>query len=154
MDNANLTRNNSCTLLLRVRYQECDAQGIVFNARYGDYADIADTEYFRHLVGDFREFNANGFDKRVISYQINWTSPAFFDDVLHLQCRTVNVGNTSYTVQIECSREQDDALQVVADIKITYVLISVESAKKTSIPSTLREGFLSRFNAKIDQTGR
>ena len=28
-------------LRLRVRYNECDAQGIVFNARWVDYVDIA-----------------------------------------------------------------------------------------------------------------
>ncbi|NJM50545.1 MAG: hypothetical protein HC843_06370 [Sphingomonadales bacterium] len=33
----------------RVRWAETDAQGIVFNARYLDYADIAITEYWRAL---------------------------------------------------------------------------------------------------------
>ena len=26
----------------RVRYQDCDAQHVVFNARYGDYVDLAE----------------------------------------------------------------------------------------------------------------
>ena len=32
---------------LRVRYQECDAQHVVFNARYGDYVDLACFEFLR-----------------------------------------------------------------------------------------------------------
>jgi acyl-CoA thioester hydrolase len=32
---------------LRVRYQECDPQHVVFNARYGDYADLACFELMR-----------------------------------------------------------------------------------------------------------
>ena len=32
---------------LRVRYQECDAQKVVFNARYGDYIDLACIEFLR-----------------------------------------------------------------------------------------------------------
>ena len=32
---------------LRVRYQECDAQHVVFNARYGDYIDLACFEFMR-----------------------------------------------------------------------------------------------------------
>jgi hypothetical protein len=32
---------------LRVRYQECDAQHVVFNARYGDYIDLACFEFLR-----------------------------------------------------------------------------------------------------------
>jgi acyl-CoA thioester hydrolase len=32
---------------LRVRYSECDAQKIVFNARYGEYVDLAVSEFMR-----------------------------------------------------------------------------------------------------------
>ena len=38
----------------RVRYGECDAQQIVFNARWADYVDIAATEYTRALFGAAR----------------------------------------------------------------------------------------------------
>ncbi len=31
------TLSENFTLLLRVRYGECDAQQVVFNARYADY---------------------------------------------------------------------------------------------------------------------
>ena len=36
---------------LRVRYHECDPQGIVFNANYLAYADIAITELYRDAFG-------------------------------------------------------------------------------------------------------
>ena len=38
----------------RVRYGECDAQQIVFNARWADYVDLATTEYTRVLFGSVR----------------------------------------------------------------------------------------------------
>ena len=38
----------------RVRYGECDAQGVVFNARYGDFVDISVNEYIRTLFGDYQ----------------------------------------------------------------------------------------------------
>ena len=34
---------------LRVRWMECDAQGIVFNGAYLGYLEIAQAEYFRNL---------------------------------------------------------------------------------------------------------
>ncbi len=34
---------------VRVRWMECDAQGIVFNGAYMGYLEIAQAEYFRHL---------------------------------------------------------------------------------------------------------
>jgi acyl-CoA thioester hydrolase len=46
---------------LRVRYSECDSQKVVFNARYGEYVDLAVTEYVRaaglNLGGMFSEFD-------------------------------------------------------------------------------------------------
>ena len=45
------TLSEHFNFLLRVRYGECDAQQVVFNARYADYIDIAMTEYFREVVG-------------------------------------------------------------------------------------------------------
>ena len=47
---------------LRVRYGECDAQGVVFNARYGDYVDIAVNEYIRTLFGDYQRLLEMGYD--------------------------------------------------------------------------------------------
>ena len=34
---------------LRVRYGECDAQKVVFNARYADYLDLATLEFIRAI---------------------------------------------------------------------------------------------------------
>ena len=38
---------------LRVRYHECDPQGVVFNANYLAYFDIALTELWRDAVGGY-----------------------------------------------------------------------------------------------------
>ena len=73
---------NPFTLLLRVRYGECDAQQVVFNARYADYIDIAMTEYFRSAVGGFQALLDKGLDSQVVSLHIDWYSSAKFDDVL------------------------------------------------------------------------
>jgi YbgC/YbaW family acyl-CoA thioester hydrolase len=43
---------------LRVRYGECDPQGIVFNANYLLYFDVAFTELWRAAVGPWQEMVA------------------------------------------------------------------------------------------------
>ena len=40
---------------LRVRYAECDPQGIVFNSRYLEYFDVALTELWREALGSYDE---------------------------------------------------------------------------------------------------
>lgn len=149
-----LTEQNSLTLYLRVRYSECDAQGIVFNARYADFADLADTEYFRALVGDFHTFVKSGFDKQVVHYECQWHGPAYFDDVLKLTANTIRVGNTSYTVKVECERVVEGELIKAATMTMTYVVVSVLEYKKAQIPEHLRLSFQKSFDKTVNQSGQ
>ena len=40
---------------IRVRYSECDAQGVVFNANYYAYFDLLLTELWREAIGPLRD---------------------------------------------------------------------------------------------------
>ncbi|QDL53248.1 acyl-CoA thioesterase [Rhodoferax aquaticus] len=124
------------TFLTRVRYGECDAQLVVFNARYGDYADLAATEYFRAIFGGIQALLARNLDTQVVHYQIDWTSPARFDDVLGVRVQTERVGTTSFTLNMAFFIAGTQAL--VATAALTYVLVSTPAFTKTSIPDDLR----------------
>ena len=80
---------------IRVRYGECDAQGIVFNARWGDYVDIGATEYLRALFGSGP---GNELDMRLVKQTTEWRSPARYDDLVDIHVRTVKIGTTSFTL--------------------------------------------------------
>src|SRR6516225_7155313 len=82
---------------LRVRYGECDAQKVVFNARYGDYVDLAATEYLRAL--GFGEALIDGtLDYQLVKQTIEWKLSARFDQVLELSVYAKHLGNTSFTL--------------------------------------------------------
>ncbi|MCE9499278.1 MAG: acyl-CoA thioesterase [Leptospira sp.] len=73
---------------LRVRYSEADSQGIVFNANYLIYFDIAVTEYFRGMGIAYSEFvNRHSMDFHVIRSVIDYKTPARFDDELRIFIR-------------------------------------------------------------------
>jgi acyl-CoA thioester hydrolase len=91
--------------LLRVRYGECDAQGIVFNARWGDYVDIAVTEYTRSLFGSI----APSMEWRLVKQTLEWRASARFDDVLECRVSTLRVGTTSFTFTTQFRRFADAA---------------------------------------------
>ena len=55
----------------RVRYGECDAQKVVFNARYGDYTDISITEYFR-AIGYEQEMVSAELDFQLVKQTTQW----------------------------------------------------------------------------------
>lgn len=136
-----LTIKNQFTLLLRVRYGECDAQQVVFNARYADYIDIALTEYFRVAVGGFQTLLDKDLDNQVVSLHIDWHSSAKFDDVLAIEVSLKKVGNTSYTFDIVIS--DFSSKRLIAKSTTTYVMVDTQTYQKTPIPDWLREKLLS-----------
>lgn len=124
------------THLLRVRYSECDAQQVVFNAKYAEYADIAATEFTRAIWGNYGEMLASGFDNQVVSLTIDWKAPAEFDDVLAIRVQVSHVGTTSYSLVMDFIMHETG--QSIAQAKVTYVFVDTKSYSKTPVPQTMR----------------
>jgi acyl-CoA thioester hydrolase len=122
-------------LLLRVRYNECDLQGIVFNARWGDYADIASGEYMRALFGSV-DPAVTGADWRLVKQTTEWRAPARYDDVLDIRVHTLRVGTTSFVLATEYRRHADGAL--LAGTETTCVMVD-PAGQKRAIAGAMRE---------------
>jgi acyl-CoA thioester hydrolase len=111
---------------LRVRYGECDAQQVVFNARYGDYADAAVIEYQRAVWG--ATTGPGAVDMKLMRQVKEWKAPARFDDVLEVLVTTAAIGTTSFTIRCEFRRWRDAAL--LATCETVYVAIGADGAKR------------------------
>lgn len=101
-------------LLLRVRYQDCDQQKIVFNARWGEYVDLSTAEYTRALFGSVNPA-ITGLDWMLVRQTIEWKAPGRYDDVLEARVRTVRVGTTSFTLATEFRRWREEPVLVTAE---------------------------------------
>ena len=68
------------TYLFRVRYAECDPQGVVFNGRYVEYTDVAFTEFVRTALGGYQELyrrmDVFGDCKEDVAAELGLTIPA------------------------------------------------------------------------------
>lgn len=122
-------------LLLRVRYSECDAQGIVFNARWGEYIDVASSEYTRVLLGSV-DPAVTGADWRLVKQTTQWRAPGHFDDVIDLRVSTARIGTTSFQLATEARRHRDGL--VLLECETVYVIVDVASGTKRPIPDPLR----------------
>lgn len=120
---------------LRVRYGECDAQKVVFNARYGDYVDIATTEFLRALGYGDALFSGE-LDFQLVKQTIAWKAPARFDQVLEISLRARHLGTTSFTLAADFRVAGEDA--VIAAAETVYVLVTPHTLTKTPIPPGLR----------------
>ena len=138
--NTDVTSLPPFELLLRVRYSECDAQEVVFNARYADYADLAATEFMREVIGGYQAMIGQGLDNQVVNLQISWQNSAKFDDVLCLSVDTTHVGNTSFTMQITMSDWLSK--RAIATAEIVYVMLSSASFTKIPVPQQIKEQLL------------
>lgn len=118
--------------LFRVRYHECDAQRIVFNARWGEYVDVAAGEYLRALFGTIEP----GIEYRLVRQVTEWKAPARFDDVIAASVRTVAVGTTSFTLTTEMRRHGDGAL--LATVGTVYVVVDPDADQKLPVPDAHR----------------
>src|SRR6476661_5371703 len=92
---------------LRVRYGECDPQGIVFNANYLLYFDVAFTELWRAAVGKWTDMVERGVDAVVAEANVKFRAPARYDDVIRLEARIARLGTTSITNEIDVVRNGD-----------------------------------------------
>lgn len=142
----------SFDVLIRVRYAECDAQHVVFNSRYAEYADLAATEFMRSLVGGYTELVKQGFDNQLVNMNISWQSPAKFDDVIKMTVSVSNVGNTSFSLNIILKEHFSE--RPIASIDIVYVMVDAKLFTKIPVPSSLKDKLMSDpSNQTIDLAG-
>lgn len=120
---------------LRVRYDECDAQKVVFNARYGVYTDLAVGEFFRAL-GFGEQMVSGELDYQLVKQTTEWKAPARYDDVLEATVRVVKIGNTSLTLAVDFRVAGRDAL--IATVETVYVMVEAHTLAKKPIPPGLR----------------
>ncbi|MDB5969043.1 MAG: acyl-CoA thioesterase [Hydrocarboniphaga sp.] len=121
---------------LRVRYGECDAQKVVFNARYGDYVDLASSEFINAL-GYASQTVSGAMDWQLVRQTIEWEAPARFGDVLEISVSTARLGTTSFTLGFDfrvVGREE-----VTARCETVYVLVNSSSLSKRELPAKFRE---------------
>jgi acyl-CoA thioester hydrolase len=121
---------------LRVRYQECDPQHVVFNARYGDYADLACFAFLRAALPRPSDAFDGTFELQTVRQVIEWTGPARFDDVLEISIRASQIGTTSLTLSCELRRAGQPA--VLSTIDTVYVHVDAKTFQKRAIEPHMR----------------
>ena len=120
---------------LRVRYAECDAQKVVFNARYGGFVDLGFTEFLRAL--GYGEALADGsIDFQLVRQTIEWKASARYDQVIELSPLLLHLGNTSFTLRTEFRIAGEQ--RVFATAETVYVHVDAATLGKWPLPAPFR----------------
>jgi acyl-CoA thioester hydrolase len=121
---------------LRVRYAECDPQGVVFNAHYLAYLDASMTELWRAAFGGYNVMLERGVDMVVVQSELRFHRPARFDELLALDVTVTRMGNTSISTAHRIRHDDD----LVAEGVLHHVIVNRQTLAKTAIPDWIRDG--------------
>jgi acyl-CoA thioester hydrolase len=120
----------------RVRYHECDAQGIVFNANWFTFFDVALTEWFRAAFGSYSALmEEHGVDVVLAETTARFKGSARFDDELAISAAAERLGETSMVAVFTARRDGE----LLVEGRTVYVFVGTEDLAKRPIPDAVRE---------------
>ncbi|MBV9818043.1 MAG: acyl-CoA thioesterase [Solirubrobacterales bacterium] len=122
---------------MRVRYSECDAQGVVFNANYLAYVDHTLTEMWRAAFGGYQVMLDRGADIVVAEARVRYLAAARFDEVVAIETLITHMGTTSLRMAFAFRRDPDGAPLCHVDMR--YVFVEAASSTKLAIPAWARD---------------
>lgn len=120
----------------RVRYAECDSQGVVFNAHYVSYFDHTVTELWRQALGSYSAMLETGTDMVVAEVRVRYYGPAVFDDEIEVAAQIVRMGTTAITTRFTVRRVDEEA--VLTEGEIRHVFVDLGTQAKKAIPEDIR----------------
>ena len=122
---------------LRVRYAECDPQGVLFNANYLAYVDHTITELWRAAYGGYQVMLDRGLDIVVAEVRMHFLGSARFDEEVCVEATVTHLGTTSVVSAHRLRRRGGDLL---LDAEIRHVWIDRATGTKTPMPDWARAG--------------
>lgn len=114
---------------LRVRWAECDPQGIVFNVNYFLYFDVAMTEYMRALGYE----GAASPEFFTVRAEADYRAPARFDETVEIGVRCIRLGRASMALELAIFRAET----LLTEGRMTYVHAERGGSSSVPLPESL-----------------
>lgn len=121
---------------LRVRFGECDPQGIVFNAHYVAWFDVALTELWREAICSWSAMVERGVDAVLAQLEVTFHAPARADELVRLNVSVEALGRTSLRTIVDVLR----ADELLARGRLRHVFVDAQTWQKTPMPDWIRDG--------------
>lgn len=121
---------------LRVRYAETDRMGYVYYGNYATYFEVARVEALRELGMSYRELEDSGIMLPVLSYNIKYFKPAFYDEELTIRTVITEMPAARIHFTFETFNQKNEQINSAG---ATLVFVNV----KTGRPCQAPESFLS-----------
>ncbi len=122
---------------IRARWGECDPQGLVFNARYLDYFEIVQAEYFRELgIEIYSAETWKTFAYVVRNAEMEFLLPVQVDAEIDLCMSVASMGRSS--MQVLMAVKHADSGNTAFTAKLLLVNFDDETMASREIPDWVR----------------
>lgn len=92
---------------IRVRYAETDQMGYVYYGNYAVYFEVGRVEALRKLGFSYKKIEEDGIMLPVISFNIKYIKPAFYDELLTLKTFIKEIPQTKIKFEYESYNEKN-----------------------------------------------
>ena len=135
-------RNSTFNWPVRIYYEDTDAGGVVYHSNYLNFMERARTEWLRALGFEQPQVKVDmGVVIVMHSMQVEFKSPAYFNDMLDIHSRLTKVGHGSFEMEQKIMREH--TLLIKAQVKLAFV--NAETFKPLGIPAAIKTVMLSKL---------
>ncbi len=119
---------------LRARYSETDAQGVVHNAVYLVWFEIARIAYLDQYPGGYRQLIEEGIEAMTVETHVRYRAGVRFDDRLRIWARTSGLRGARFRFEYVIERDGE----VVADGWTAHACVDAKTFRPTRMPAALR----------------
>jgi acyl-CoA thioester hydrolase len=124
---------------LKVRFSETDAQGVVHNAVYLVWFEIARVAYLGQFRGGYKGLvEQEGVDATTTEAYVRYLDGTRFDDDLRIHVRARDVRGARFRFEYVVERVNEPAA-IVADGWTAHACVSAETLRPTRMPAWLAE---------------
>jgi acyl-CoA thioester hydrolase len=123
---------------VRVRFAETDAQGIVHNAVYLVWFEIARVDYLGRFRDGYPGLRADGVEALTTETHVRYLAPARFDDRLAIGVRCGDLRGARFRFDYAVRRDGEP----VADGWTQHACVDAATHRPTRLPGWLAEEIL------------
>ncbi len=125
--------------LVRVGFGDTDLMGIVHHGKYACFFEMSRIEYMRRRGIDYARWASSGVHLAVIDLSIRYLRPAFFDELLLVECSLGATSGATVSFGYRLSRRVDQRLLVEG---ATVLACIGDNQKPRRLPTDLRRRLL------------
>lgn len=121
---------------VRVYYEDTDSGGVVYHSNYLNFMERARTEWLRAMGFEQTTLKEQlGIIIVIHSLSINFKKPAYFNDMLLVDCTLTKAGHGS--IDMAQTIQRDGVVLIEAQVKAAFV--DAVSFKPVGIPAEIKQ---------------